>query len=62
LLFQYILAANYRNTGTPAACAYANTRILTEFETSLLYYRRCIDDIFGTGYLPQEITMPHREI
>jgi hypothetical protein len=48
--------------GTPAACAYANTRILTEFETSLLYYRRCIDDIFGTGYLPQEITMPHREI
>ncbi len=41
--------------GTPAACSYAtityghheNTRILTEFNSQLLYYRRYIDDIFG---------------
>jgi len=41
--------------GTPAACAYAtitygqheNTKILTEFSSNLLYYKRYIDDIFA---------------
>jgi hypothetical protein len=47
--------------GTPAACSYAtitygqyeNTRILTEFNANLLYYRQYIDDIFGIWVLPK---------
>jgi hypothetical protein len=46
--------------GTPVACSYAtityghheNTKILTVFEANLLYYRRCIDDIFGVWLPP----------
>lgn len=48
--------------GTPVACTYATityrhhekTKILTEFTPNLLYYRRCIDDIFWI-WIPAEI-------
>jgi len=47
--------------GTPAACAYAtitygqheNTKILTEFSSNLLYYKRYIDDIFAIWIPPE---------
>jgi hypothetical protein len=47
--------------GTPAACAYAtisygefeNSTILTTFALNLLYYRRYINNIFGTCLPPK---------
>jgi hypothetical protein len=47
--------------GTPEACAYAtisygryeNSKILPKYSQNLLYYRRCIDDVFGV-WLPPE--------
>jgi hypothetical protein len=46
--------------GTPIACTYStitfghfkNTSILKEYNSNLLYYRRYIDDVFGTWVPP----------